>query len=196
MAWHNGAWWPLYVPEWYAPRVSQHFFDPYTFCHILHGFIFFAAWGWWPELVWGYAWWWVWVVGAAISLLAELTHELVENSAWMIQLYRNNSGTSSLYEGDSSQNIAGDLIACTFGWYLTALCVHYNVWWIILIWTVVSETALLFYMRDNGILVCIQLTCPSEAIKRWQAEKVPVEGKGDGRGGTEEEEQRRLQPHP
>jgi hypothetical protein len=49
--------------------------------------------------------WWVWLVGPSISLLAELTHELVENSAWMIQLYRNNSGTSSLYEGDSAQNI-------------------------------------------------------------------------------------------
>jgi hypothetical protein len=47
-------------------------------------------------------------VGAAISLLAELTHELVENSAWMIELYRNNSGTSGLYEGDSSQNIGDD----------------------------------------------------------------------------------------
>ena len=30
--------------------MSQHFFDPYSFCHILHGFIFFGLWGWWPEL--------------------------------------------------------------------------------------------------------------------------------------------------
>jgi hypothetical protein len=52
--------------------------------------------------------WWVWLVGAAISLLAELTHELVENSEWMIQLYRNNSGTSGLYQGDSSQNIGNE----------------------------------------------------------------------------------------
>ena len=29
-------------------------------------------------------------------------------------------------------------------------------------WTVVSEVILLFYMRDNGLLVCIQLMCPSE----------------------------------
>jgi hypothetical protein len=55
--------------------------------------------------------WWVWLVGAALSLLAELTHELVENSEWMIQLYRNNSGTSGLYQGDSSQNI-GTRVKC------------------------------------------------------------------------------------
>ena len=54
--------------------------------------------------------WWVWLVGAGISLLAELTHELVENSEWMIQLYRNNSGTSSLYQGDSAQNIGSRLL--------------------------------------------------------------------------------------
>ena len=47
----------------------------------------------------------MWLVGAALSLLAELVHEIVENSEWMIQLYRNNSGTSGLYVGDSAQNI-------------------------------------------------------------------------------------------
>ena len=79
-------------------RVSQHFFDPYSFCHILHGFIFYGLWGWWPELVWGRAWWWVWLAGAGLAVLAELCHEIIENSEWVIQLYRSNSGTSSQYE--------------------------------------------------------------------------------------------------
>jgi len=47
MAWHNGKWWPLFVPEWYHPRASQHFFDPYSLLHVLHGFIYFGLWGWW-----------------------------------------------------------------------------------------------------------------------------------------------------
>jgi hypothetical protein len=85
--------------------VSQHFFDPYSFCHILHGFIFYGCWGWWPGLVFGPVWWWVWVVGAVLSLVGELVHELIENSECVINLYRNNSGTSSQYEGDSTQNI-------------------------------------------------------------------------------------------
>ena len=139
MAWHNGEWWPLYVPDWYHPRVSQHFFDPYSFCHILHGFIFYGCWGWWPGLVWGEIWWWVWLVGPGLGLLAELTHEIIENSAWMIQLYRNNSGTSGLYEGDSAQNIVGDLISATFGWYLTALLDWAGYPWMVVIWTLISE---------------------------------------------------------
>ena len=69
-------------------RVSQHFFDPYSFCHILHGFIFYGLWGWWPELVWGYNWWWVWLLGAVLAVLGELVHELIENSEWCIELYR------------------------------------------------------------------------------------------------------------
>ena len=145
MAWHNGAWWPLYVPDWYHPRVSQHFFDPYSFCHILHGFIFYGCWGWWPALVWGEAWWWVWIVGAVLALLAELTHEIIENSAWMIQLYRNNSGTSSLYEGDSAQNIVGDLISALFGYYVTALLHLAGYPWIVVIWTVISEVIIIQY---------------------------------------------------
>ena len=85
------------IPE-LVSRVSQHFFDPYSFCHILHGFIFYGLWGWWPELVWGRAWWWVWLAGAGLAVLAELCHEIIENSEWVIQLYRSNSGTSSQYE--------------------------------------------------------------------------------------------------
>ena len=49
--------------------------------------------------------WWVWVGGPILALLAEFTHEYTENTSWMIQLYRQNSGTSALYEGDSWQNI-------------------------------------------------------------------------------------------
>jgi len=174
MAWHDGKWWPLYVPDWYAPRVSQHFFDPYSFCHILHGFIFFGLWGWWPELVWGYAWWWVWLVGAVLALLGELVHEIIENSKWVIQLYRDNSGTSGQYEGDSTQNIIGDLISALFGWYVTALLHMAGYPWLVVVWTVISEAFLIWYMRDCGLFICIQLICPIKSIQAWQAEGIPV----------------------
>jgi len=174
MAWHNGEWWPLYVPDWYAPRVSQHFFDPYSFLHILHGFIFYGLWGWWPELIWGRAWWWVWLVGALLAVLGELVHEVIENSDYIIQLYRKNSGTSGQYEGDSTQNIVGDLISATFGWYLTAALHLAGFPWLVVIWYLITEAVLTWYMRDCGLLLCLQLIYPVESIRKWQEEGIPV----------------------
>merc|ERR1719430_320279 len=45
MAWHKGTWWPLYVKEWYAPKSSQHMFDPYSFCLLVLGLLFHLLWG-------------------------------------------------------------------------------------------------------------------------------------------------------
>ncbi|XP_023319702.1 uncharacterized protein LOC111694881 [Eurytemora carolleeae] len=192
MAWHKGEWWPLYVPEWYSPRVSQYFFDPYSFTHILHGVFFYGLLGWWPQLIWGNSWWWVWLAGPGVSFLLELAHEFLENSDRVIQMYRTKSGTSGLYQGDSIQNIIGDLVSCTFGWYLSALCVHFGVWWLILVWTIVSELALVFYMRDSLFLILFQLTFNIQAIKTWQAEKVPAHGKPQ----TNQDEIDALKSHP
>jgi len=126
--------------------------------------------------VFGPVWWWPWIVGAFLALIGELVHEIIENSECVIQLYRDNSGTSSQYEGDSTQNIVGDLLSCLFGWYITAL-----LYWIgplysllVLAWTLLSEVILVFYMRDCGLLICIQLICPIKAVQAWQAEGVPV----------------------
>ena len=150
----------------FVSRVSQHFFDPYSFCHILHGFIFYGLWGWWPELVWGPVWWWPWLAGAALAVLAELVHEVIENSEWMIELYRQNSGTSGQYQGDSSQNITGDLISALTGWYIT-LGLHIAGYpWLVVIWTVISEAFLIWYMRDCGLFICIQLMCPIKVISK------------------------------
>ena len=45
MAWHKGTWWPLYVKEWYAPKSSQHMFEPYSFCLLVMGLVFQLLWG-------------------------------------------------------------------------------------------------------------------------------------------------------
>ena len=50
-------------------------------------------------------WWWVLLVGHLFSLALELVHEVVENLECMINRYRDNSGTSAQYAGDSFQNI-------------------------------------------------------------------------------------------
>ena len=82
----------------------------------------------------------------------------------VICYFRNNSGTSGQYEGDSVQNILGDLMSALFGWYVTALLHLAGYPWLVVIWTVISEAILLWYMRDCGLLICIQLICPIKVI--------------------------------
>ena len=108
-AFHQGYWWPLYTTEWYAPRVPQPVFDPYSLTHVLHGFVM--------QLVLGrfinY-----WEGGLAIATGIEASWELFENSDFVIERIREHSGTSSEYQGDSIQNIVGDFISMVLGYTL------------------------------------------------------------------------------
>ena len=68
--------------------------------------------------------------------------------------------TSGQYQGDSGQNITGDLISALSGWYIT-LGLHIAGYpWLVVIWTIISEAFLMWYMRDCGLFICIQLMCP------------------------------------
>ena len=91
MAWHKGTWWPLFVKEWYAPRSSQHMFDPYSFCLIVLGLVFHLLWGT-DDIDY-------WIYGFLAALLIELGLEVVGNSQFVLKRIRNNSGTSGEYTG-------------------------------------------------------------------------------------------------
>lgn len=103
----------VYVHEaWNSSHTSQHVFDPYSFTHVLHGVLFF------------------WLAGLIFSKLslnwrfliaiaAEAGWEILENSAWIIEKYRQN--TASLdYFGDSVMNSVGDVAACAIGFCIAA----------------------------------------------------------------------------
>ena len=91
MAWHKGTWWPLYVKEWYAPKSSQHMFDPYSFCLIVLGLLFHLLWG--TEDVDN------WIFGFLVAIGVELILEIIGNSQFVLKRIRNNSGTSGEYIG-------------------------------------------------------------------------------------------------
>ena len=91
MAWHKGSWWPLFVKEWYAPRSSQHMFDPYSFCLIVLGLLFHLLWGT-DDIDY-------WIFGFLAALLLELLLEIIGNSQFVLKRIRNNSGTSGEYIG-------------------------------------------------------------------------------------------------
>jgi len=142
----------------WSSHTSQHLFDPYSFTHLLHGFLF--LWG--ATLLFrgriGFAWL------LLVAVLGESIWEVIENSPWIIERYRTN--TASLdYFGDSIANSIGDVIACILG-FITAYKLRF---WKSLILFAVIEIVLMVTIRDSLLINIIMLIYPVEAIKTWQA---------------------------
>jgi len=165
MAWHKGTWWPLAVKEWYAPKASQHMFDPYSALLLVVGLLF--------HLLWGTDDIDEWVYGFVLALGLELLWEIIGNSKFVLKRIRLNSGTSGEYLGDSIQNIAGDLFSCGFGYILGTFFAALELWWLSIVVIVISEVACIIYMRDSLLLTILTLLVHSEKLKQWQLCKIP-----------------------
>jgi hypothetical protein len=145
--WTNSAW---------STSTSQHFGDPYSFSHLLHGIIFY----------------WVLTLVARklplrfrllIATLVEIGWEVFENSPFIINRYR--TATASLdYFGDSILNATGDVLFCVLGFYLAA---KLN-WKLTLAAVVFIELTMLYFIKDNLTLNIIMLIYPIDAIRNWQ----------------------------
>lgn len=160
------VWWckfgdlsPYYNDGW-SQHTSQHFFDPYSFTHILHGVIFF--WILYPiapklSATWRFF----------ISVLAEAAWEGLENTNFIIDKYREN--TASLdYFGDSILNSVGDVVACSIGFWI-ALKLG---WWRSLAFFILTEIVLILWIHDSLIINIILLIYPLDSLKEWQTGKV------------------------
>lgn len=174
MGFHNGAWFPLFVPDFYGLRCSQHPFDPYSLTHILHGFFFFLLLVFIPDAVseskWGVElpWWWVYIGAALVSVVLEISWEIFENSETVIQRFRSTSGLSVDYKGDSIQNAIGDVICAISGYWICLASVIQGVTWLPVVWFCVSELFLAIAIRDGLVIIMIQLAFPSDKIRAWQ----------------------------
>ena len=136
---------------------SQHFLDLYSFSHILHGLLFYAA---------------IWLVargrvpflaGLLIATVLEGAWELFENSQYIINRYQGTE-VSEHYNGDSVINAVGDILTMSLGFLLA---------WRLPVWAsaalfVLIEVAMAWAIRDNLILNIISLTHPIEVISEWQ----------------------------
>jgi hypothetical protein len=146
----------LWSGDTWSSHNSQHLFDPYSFTHILHGFVFcrLLAWGT-PRLAP------VWRLWLAISM--EALWEVAENSDFIIQRYR--EATAALgYQGDTIVNTLGDILCCGTGFVLAQqLGVRRS-----LALFVATEGVLLIWIRDSLILNVVMLIYPIDAIKAWQ----------------------------
>jgi hypothetical protein len=147
----------VYVHQaWNSSHTSQHLLDPYTFTHVLHGVLFF----WLAGLIFSRL-----TVNSRflIAIAAEAGWEVLENSNWIIEKYREN--TASLdYFGDSVMNSVGDLIACAVGFWIAAAIGK----WRSLIFFIAVELVLLLWIRDGLVLNILMLIWPMDGIKNWQ----------------------------
>lgn len=156
-----------YVKFWhgvtFSSENSQHISDWYTFSHVIHGFGFYGL------------FWFLgkrfsrdgrgWPLGLLLllSLIAETSWEIFENTDFIINRYR--EVTISLdYYGDSVLNSVFDVLFMVLGFFLAR---RLPIWATIAL-VILMETFVGYWIRDNLTLNIIMLLYPLDAIKIWQ----------------------------
>ena len=152
-----GQWWP-WAGNVLSLHNSQHFSDPYSFTHALHGVLLCGLLAWIAMGVrlprnWRFF----------LAVLIEALWEVAENSEFIINRYR--EATLALgYTGDSVTNSIGDVVFCGLG-FLIAQKLGF---WRSVLFFVATELVLLVWIHDNLTLNVVMLVCPVDAIKTWQ----------------------------
>jgi hypothetical protein len=135
---------------------SQQFLDPYSFTHLLHGFLYFWLMVWiFPRLVPA---WRLWLAVTVASLW-----EVFENSNFIINRYR--ADTAALgYTGDTIVNSFGDIL-CAVAGFMIAQRLGFRRSLVLFLFL---ELVLLLWIRDSLLLEILMLVHPIDAIKAWQ----------------------------
>ena len=146
----------VWAGDVWSSHNSQHPLDPYSFTHLLHGFVL-----WWllalciPRVAAA------WRIALATAL--EALWEVIENTEFVIQRYRETTAALG-YEGDSITNSLGDVIVCGLGLFVAwRLGFRRSLPLFLAI-----EVILIIWIRDSLILEVLMLLYPIDAIRSWQ----------------------------
>jgi hypothetical protein len=140
-----------------SPKTSQMLADWYSFSHLVHGLLFYAA-LWLVARRWPVEW------RLVIALIVEASWEIVENTPMVIDRYR--TATAALgYNGDSVLNSVSDILMMAVGFFLAR---KLPVWAAVAL-LIVLELIPLYAIRDNLTLNVWMLLWPSQTVGAWQA---------------------------
>jgi hypothetical protein len=146
----------IWVGEICSSNNSQQLLDPYSFTHILHGFLLF------------------WIISLlfrrlapdwqiSLALVCEAAWEVFENTPYVINRYRIETAALG-YQGDTVLNSLGDLM-CAFIGILIARQLGFRRSVIVFL---VVEVILIYTIHDSLLLEILMLIRPIAAIKQWQ----------------------------
>jgi len=146
----------IWTSDTCSAQTSQQLFDPYSFTHVLHGFLFF----WLIALLFRRltASWQI-----CLALLLEGAWEVFENTRFVIDKYRTETAALG-YTGDTIVNSLGDL-ACALAGFILARKLGLR--WSLIVFVLV-EVVLALSIHDSLLLQILMLIRPVEAIKLWQ----------------------------
>lgn len=135
---------------------SQHFLDPYSFTHVLHGFLLFWIIAWLMPRVRP-------ILQLTLAIAVEASWEVFENTNFIIERYR--AETAALgYNGDTVVNSFGDIICCVVGFIIARrLGLRRS-----LVVFGALELVLIIWIRDSLLLEILMLVFPIDAVRAWQ----------------------------
>lgn len=150
-----------HIELWHAalsgPQTSQHLSDWYSFTHLEHGLLLYGL----LRLARPNA---AFATVLGFALGVEVLWEIVENSPWVIERYRQ-TALAAGYFGDSVINSLGDTGSMMLGVVLArVLPVRLSIALIIVI-----ECGLAALIHDNLTLNIIQLIHPLQMVADWQS---------------------------
>lgn len=147
----------LWVSDGDSPMTSQMLGDWYSPSHVIHGFLFYA-------FLWLAVGRWRIERRFLAALALEVAWELIENTDWAINRYR--EATIAIgYTGDSILNVISDVAMMALGFWLARKLPL----WLTVVLAIALEAAALIAVRDNLTLNIWMFLFPTEAVRNWQA---------------------------